>query len=203
MTVGCYELHLDLHRNLQSDLLCIDCTCSNNKRCVDSFINLNGICLVHSCCTKTDRLSKTINPYIAIPRGGDEGFKGFENGRKQDDQGEHISVPQSRQHDSHPQSEVIHWISPKRLWAVARNVIGRTTVMLRRNRSENLIVDSEMKDATEDQTFAELDSILEKSTLTDKYEDRNSWLKISPSEGTSLLKRWDQQSLRSWINKVS
>lgn len=110
------------------------------------------------------------------------------------------------------QGPQMSWISPKRLWTAARTVIGRTTGILRFNRLSPNAGESNT-DTDKDTEFAELDSILEQSdsgvpeSRVEEHTsiDSSDWLSSEPSppKGLSLLKGWNQRSLRNWIKKVS
>ena len=120
----------------------------------------------------------------------------------------------STNHNSLHQSqnkERLSWISPKRLWSVARNVLDRTTGILRFHRSSTTS-QTQISGSDKDEDFDELDSIFDKTDNEDPIQDEErkmgsdeTWLDSEPSppEGASLLRSWNQRSLRSWINKVS
>jgi hypothetical protein len=106
----------------------------------------------------------------------------------------------------------LSWMSPKRLWTAARQVIDRTSCILRLNRSSVSTTEGDIQpEISQDVEFEELDSILYRSNAHDKQTsdeqllDTTGWLEseTSPPKEASLLKGWNQRSLRAWINKVS
>jgi hypothetical protein len=111
--------------------------------------------------------------------------------------------------------------SPKRIWAAAKTVFDQTKYgILRFNSNHRLSSKNNERVGqaiSNDVEFAELDSILEQSDTADRLpssvkkeytqtntveEDSNEWLSSTP-RGASLLKEWNQRSLRAWIHKVS
>jgi hypothetical protein len=99
------------------------------------------------------------------------------------------------------------WMSPKRIWAAAKTVLGQTSGILRFNRLSSSDKTQEVQ-SSNDMDFAELDSILEQTngaSASTQTVDDDAWLASDPSppRGASLLKGWNQRSLRTWINKVS
>jgi hypothetical protein len=111
----------------------------------------------------------------------------------------------------HMHNNRLSWMSPKRLWTAARQVIDRTSGMLRLNRSSVLKTEGDIQpEISQDVEFEELDSILYRSNAyekqtSDEQSDTTGWLEseTSPPKEASLLKGWNQRSLRAWINKVS
>jgi hypothetical protein len=99
------------------------------------------------------------------------------------------------------------WMSPKRIWAAAKTVLGQTSGILRFNRLSSSDKTQEVQ-SSNDMDFAELDSILEQTngaSASTQTVDDDAWLASDPSppREASLLKGWNQRSLRTWINKVS
>jgi hypothetical protein len=112
--------------------------------------------------------------------------------------------------------------SPKRIWVAAKTVFDQTKYgILRFNTNHRLSSKDNQQRVVQavsnDVEFAELDSILEQSdtaaalpsSVREEYTQTNTgevdsdeWLS-SPPRGASLLKGWNQRSLRAWINKVS
>ena len=88
------------------------------------------------------------------------------------------------------------WISPKRLWTAARN-------MLRFKRQSD-----ELEDMGEHAEFKELDSIMDGSNTIEEdgkqLIDSAGWFGSEPSPpDIPPGKSWNKRSLRVWIGKVS
>ena len=100
--------------------------------------------------------------------------------------------------DDHNQIQKrMSWISPKRLWTAARN-------MLRFKRHSD-----EPEEIGKHAEFEELDSIMESSNTIEEDDkrvvDSTGWLDSEPSppDAPPPGKVWNKRSLRVWINKVS
>ena len=171
----------------------------------------------HKSCNKFNT-SRALSMEAILIRGGETDYKIDVTNRNELETTEnkstkqiHLSPTTKINPLSQPQNkERLPWISPKRIWFAARNVLDRTTGILRFHRSNT--IETQTSEGDKDGEFAELDSILEKTSCEEHKNDqeqdkgsRETWLDSEPSppEGASLRKGWNQRSLRSWINGVS